>query len=411
MKKIIVLVSFLFVAAAVLTAGGQQDTGRGTAADSVEEGQLLPIGAVDPANYLQDFKFEKTNNTSSPLLFEVDLLKESIWEKGESNCLRISLAANSESFFRNVPGEFIVYFQNPELLKDGKIKNFLHTELLKNKHLDFKFFDPLNEEFHSIERVSDISMHIAALTSQRKQYNNNVILQKLLSLIDSDAEAERVHVLWITDENIVEKPADADFFNFAVDVLGSGSINFSYLGYGEIPVWTTLNSSLRKHNGNSYFADNSEEICEKFARDINYFSKPAIEKIDIKIVWSQLISELANYYPPEYYPQISGFYQIFNNERPRQWHYVGGMNYSEDKRFLHYMSIPALQTLIDGSEDRHPKPDDKYKIGTVYLKYIVPMFSRDFYQQQDLFITYKNAEKIDDKVTMYSVIWLFRILL
>ena len=101
---------------------------------------LLPIGAVDTANYLQDFEFEKINNTSSPMLFEVDMLKESIWEKGESNCLRISLAVNSESFFRNVPGEFIVYFQNPKLLKDEKVKNFLHTELLNEQRSNKKIY-------------------------------------------------------------------------------------------------------------------------------------------------------------------------------------------------------------------------------------------------------------------------------
>ena len=402
MKKSILSIFILMITVtSFLAAGGQQATGRDTAASSVEEGQLLPIGAVDPASYLQDFEFEKTNRTRSPLLFEADLLKDSIWEKGETDCVRISLVSNSESFFKNVPGEFILYFQNPELLKDMKIINLLHTELLKNEHIDFLFFDPVNEALLPASRTGEISTAIGRLSSHRKQYDNNVQLQRLLSTIESDVDAERVHVLWISDENIVEKPADANFFNFAVDVLGSGSITFSYLGYGEVPVWTTINASLRRHNGNSYFAEDPDEICENFSRDIKYFSKPAIENIDIRIVWSLLVTELANYYPPEYYPQIIGFYPTTNNGRPRVQHYVGGMNYSEDKRFLHYVNVPPLQTLIDSSENRHPEPDGEYKIATVYLKYTVPMYKRDYYQQQDLIISYRNAEKSDNEVNEF----------
>ncbi len=394
-KKVLLFLGLLLFCTNYLTAGGEAETGRDMAAEEVGEGQLLPVGAVDPANYLQDFSFEKKNNTSSPLKFEADMLKTSVWEKGEANCIRISLISNKEAFFKDVGGEFIIYFQNPELLNDSDIKDYLRTDLLENKHLNFFFFEPQNGRLLPVKSRIDVEAGMEQLSEQRKQYMNNVQLQKLLSITDEKFTGGRVHILWITDENIVEKQSDANFFNFSMDVLSSGNTTFSYLGYGEIPNWTTLNTGLMKHNGNSYYSDSSEEICEKISRDIGFFSKPAIEKVSIDIVWSQYTYELSNLYSREYYPEIKDFYPAVNNNRPRTHHSIGGLNYDEKKRLLHYVQIPAMQSLIDGSWERHPGEDRSYKIGTVYVKYYIPMYEKEFFLQQDLEIKYTDAEHLD----------------
>jgi hypothetical protein len=53
----------------------------------VAAGLLLPIGAIDPANYLQDFAFEKTNTSEHPLLF--DKIKNKFVLKAQKSLLQM----------------------------------------------------------------------------------------------------------------------------------------------------------------------------------------------------------------------------------------------------------------------------------------------------------------------------------
>ena len=50
--------------------------------------------------------------------------------------------------------------------------------------------------------------------------------------------------------------------------MSSVDTTFSYLGYGEIPNCTLLNTDLVDLNGNTYFADDENEIIEKLNNDI-----------------------------------------------------------------------------------------------------------------------------------------------
>jgi hypothetical protein len=397
MRKLMIIAVFLFCVGFSVFAGGEAETGRSQAVDEVAAGQLLPIGAVDPANYLQDFAFEKSNTSEHPLLFNVELLKDSIWEKGGQTSVRISLLTNEEKYFRTVSGNFVLYFQNPELLRSSTVKDFLNSEILKNDNLSFYFFDPVRKRLAPVTDGAEIRNTVSMLSNSRKQYSNNVQLQNMLQVIEDKFINDRVHVLWITDENIIETQIDASFFDFAINVLSTGNTTFSYLGYGEVPNWTTLNKGLMKHNGNSYFADDDEEICGKIKKDITYFSKPAVEDITVDIVWSKYVTEMSNYYPREYYQDISGFYPKINNNRPSIYHHIGGMNYSEDKRFLHYLRIPALQHLEDNSEERHPEYNHRFKAGTVYVTYYVPMLEKKFYQHRDIFIDYVSSQDVKEE--------------
>ncbi len=401
MKKLFWFISVSLLLSVCLYSAGQAETGRNQAATEVSEGQLLPVGAVDPANYLQDFVFEKSYDPAKPVTFTVDLLRDSIWEKGDDISVRISLMSNGENFFTAVSGSFILYFQNPELFSDSVVRNFLENKLLDNSGLSFFFFDPIDTSLVKVTNVIELNSAINQLGMQRKQYENNVELQKLLSSIETKFNGERVHVLWITDENIIEKSTDASFFNFSMNVLSTGNTTFSYLGYGEVPNWVTLNEGLMKHNGNSYYAQNETELCEKIEKDIAYFAKPAVEDITVEIVWSKYVIELANYYPKNFYPEISGFFPTTNNSRPSVYHRIGGMNYSENKRFIHYVKIPALQTLLDNSEYREPKNESGFKVGTVYVRYFIPMYNKYFYQQQDLVIHYSSGADLLEEMDPY----------
>ena len=166
--------------------------------------------------------------------------------------IRIALLSNDEAFFHTVPGVFI-YFQNPELLGNITVRNYLDADLLEHESMNFSFFEPIDGTLQSIRNKTELSSAITRLSRQRKQYVNNVELQGLLTAIETKFRNERVHILWITDEDSIEKVTDANFFDFSLNVLSSGNTTFSYLGYGEVPNWITMNTGLMNHNGNSYY--------------------------------------------------------------------------------------------------------------------------------------------------------------
>ena len=394
MRILFISVVIIIMCQFQIFAGGEAESGRSQAIDEVSEGQLLPIGSIDPGNYLEDFVYEKSNNSDQPLEFHVDLLKESIWEKGEDISMRISLATNNEKYFRTVPGTCILYVQNPELLKQDIVRNWLSNKLQGYGSIEFLFFDPEREKLLGIGKKNEIFSLLNTLSDQRKMYSNNVLLQKVLAAIDKESLKDRCRVLWITDENIVEKKKDADFFDFAIKVMGTGNITFSYLGYGEVPDWTLLNSALVENNGNSYYAETEKEVLEKIDKDIVSFSKPAVEKIDIEIVWSTYVNELNNFYPKRYYSGISGFSPASNTNRPRTFHSIGGMNYEEDKRYIHYVKIPSLQFLREISENRLPSVGNKFKLGSVYLRYYVPMHDREYFEERNIVVEYRDSGSI-----------------
>ena len=145
MKQMIILLA-VFSLTVSLFAGGEAETGRNQALSELESGQLLPMGAVDPANYLQDFDFEIENNSTFPVLFRVDLLKKTILERGDTVSLRIALVTNQESFFTPVPGNYILFFQNPELLRNEEVKMFLTEQLPDTAQLNYFLFDPVKNE-------------------------------------------------------------------------------------------------------------------------------------------------------------------------------------------------------------------------------------------------------------------------
>lgn len=76
-----ILVVFVF---SQIFAGGQKETGRDQAADTAENGQLISTGMIDSVNYLFDFEIETENDTDLPLKISVDLLKDKIWQSGDS---------------------------------------------------------------------------------------------------------------------------------------------------------------------------------------------------------------------------------------------------------------------------------------------------------------------------------------
>ena len=145
MIKCCFTVAFLLAAVAAVFGGGEAETGRSTAAEQVSQGQLLPVGAIDPGNYLSDFKSDITNVGTAPLVVKAAMMQDRIWEKGGLMAFRILLAANEESFFRPTPGLFVLFFQNPELLRNPALMDDLATLIMR-------YYLPMNDSWAYLQR-------------------------------------------------------------------------------------------------------------------------------------------------------------------------------------------------------------------------------------------------------------------
>jgi hypothetical protein len=208
--------------------------------------------------------------------------------------------------------------------------------------------------------------------------------------------AGRSHLLWVTDENIAERSSDLIFFDFAVELLAGANTTFSYLAYGELPNWASINESLIKRNGNSYFADNELEIPDKLERDLGFFSRPAVENISIEIDWAEEVEESATFYPPSYYGTMPSFRPTFDNNRPRTRHTLGGMNYGETKRFIHYLQLPTHLDLAEMPVQSPLLKGRTFTLGRVFVQFYLPMNDRWEYYQQDLEVEYVPAGEVAD---------------
>lgn len=390
MKRNCLIAFFLLVAVSVVLAGGEAETGRNTAAQQVAEGQLLPVGAVDPGNYLSDFESDFINDGDTPLSVQVALMQDQVWEKGGLTALRIVLAANQEGFFRSTPGLFVLFFQNPELLRNISFADKLADLVGVYRTLDIRIFDAAEETLRPASTSAALKTAVDKIKNQRKMYEQNKLIQLALSTMEAE-QAQRSHLLWITDENIAERPADLTFFDFAVELLSGANTTFSYLAYGELPNWASVNETLLKRNGNSYYAGVESEIPVKIERDLGYFSRPAVEDIQITIQLPALVSEKDVFYPVEYYGTMPSFYPTFKNNRPRTVHTLGGMNYGETKRFIHYLEIPTLLSL---DQMVFPSPlleGRTFILARIFVRYYLPMTDSWNHFQQELTVEYVDA--------------------
>jgi hypothetical protein len=392
MKKLLLLTAVFMAGAGGVFAGGEAETGRSAAAEQVTEGQLLPVGAIDPGNYLSDFASDVSNTGSEPLVVRVDLLHDRVWEQGAQTAFRILLAVNEQSFFSSTPGLFVAFFQNPELLRDTAFVGELAVLVERYSGLDIRIFDPTAKVLYPVSNSGELMLAVSKLRNQQKIYDQNALIQRALDAL-SAADRRRSHLLWVSDENIAERPADLTFFNLAIELFAGAHTTFSYLAYGELPDWPSINEALMKRNGNSYYADSTAGIPAKIQKDLGFFHRPAVENIEVRIDLCRLVRENNSFYPYTYYGTLPGFGpRIFNN-RPRSFHTLGGMNYGEVKRYIHYVYLPSLLDLIEAETPTPLLADRTLTVGRVFVRYYLPASDRWVYLQQDLKVEYVKADQ------------------
>jgi hypothetical protein len=391
MKRLFILMGSIILIAPPLFAGGQAESGRGSALEDIGSGQLISFGAIDAEAYLTEFAFDKKPGRGEPLGIWVEPESTLVLNGGETLALRIALrTAGAESFDR-APGSFVLFFQEPGILRDSTFQERIGRLIEGEPSITFFVYDP--HEKSLVEAGSAAAFHRAArrLGAGKKRFDNQRLLHELLATVSEDLGGERRHVAWITDENIVETPQDARMFSFSVNLLGGSGISFSYIGYGEVPSWEILNTSLGVNNGNSYFAGDPGEVVEKIRTDIGYFATPAVEDVEVSLVWSRHVSLPATFYPPRLYRSVSGFRPKFHNSRPASSHFRGGMNYDETARFIHYVDVPPLLRLLELKEDNPVDRSGSYRVGTVFVRYALAATGEVRYVEEPVTLHYTGS--------------------
>ena len=389
MKKLLLAIAFV-AAAGVAFGGGEAETGRSTAAEQVTAGKLLPVGSIDPGSYLSDFVSDVSNTGPEPLEVQVDLLQDKVWEEGGLTAFRILLAVNMQSFFQPARGLFVVFFQNPEILRNAAFVLEVAKLLERYEGLDIRFLDAEGETLHPASNRDAVLQAVRTIRGQEKNYDQNVLIQRALGAMSS-TDHKRSHLLWITDENIAERSVDLAFFNLAIELFAGADTTFSYLAYGELPDWPSINEALMKRNGNSYYASSPSEISRKIAKDLDFFYRPAVENIEINIDLCRFVRENNSFYPSCYYGMLPGFSPRILNNRPRSSHRMGGMNYGEVKRFVHYVYLPSVFDLIEADTPTPLIEGRRLTVGRVFVRYYLPTTERWMYLQRDLKVEYVKA--------------------
>ena len=390
-KRIMSVVLALTAVATMAFAAGEAESGRGNALDDIGEGQLISFDTIDPEAYLGEFAFDRETERGEFLSAWVELEATSVLDGGSLLSLRIALRTAPADQFPAAGGSYVFFFQDPGLLDESTVRRGVAQLIDENPTLDFLLYDPDEQSLLAANDGTAFQRLAQTLSGSQKRYDNQRILHELLDTASEDLAGERRHVIWVTDENIVETSQDARMFSFSVNLLGGADISFSYLGYGEVPSWQILNNALGVNNGNSYFADDSEEIVAKIGDDIGYFAVPAVKDVSISLTWSSHVSPMATYYPPRYYRSVSGFSPRFNNGRPTTGHYRGGMNYDEIARFVHYVRVPPILAMTELGDVNPVDRRGRYQIGMVSVWYTIEATGERQYQEIPIAIQYTDS--------------------
>jgi hypothetical protein len=157
------------------------------------------------------------------------------------------------------------------------------------------------------------------------------------------------------------------------------NISFSYLGYGEVPDWATMNRSLKNVGGNSYFIQTSQELEATLWGDYDRFVYPTIENIKMNISLMPWITESRYDYRSEWYP-VTNFKPTAAYYTHTTMNEIKNMDSGDHKIFLYYLKINAINKVMT----------DLY-FRTIYANGVVPVgfCSVEYYSYNDGKTKYK----------------------
>ncbi|MDR1420786.1 MAG: hypothetical protein LBI86_10460 [Treponema sp.] len=399
-------------------AGGQTDSGRETSMDTIEAGKFVNPGAVDAYAYINDYVFPYEIDAGDDISIFVKLEKERILTIGDTFNLLIGLHVNNKDYFRRVEGNYIVLIHNPEILLRNEWKNSITAVLRRIRQAQrsdavLGIFNPAANEIIRINTADSIPGILNQLQNTRKVYSIDTILDQSFKNMDKIENEYNTRFLWMTDSDLLKSSNDnsartREYFDFLMKLQSQNNISFSYLGYGEVPTWATMNQSLKNVGGNSYYINGSQELEEKIWDDYDRFVYPTISNIKINVSLMPWIKEARYDYRSEWYP-VDGFMPVTNYYTHTTSNQIKNMDSGEHKIYLYYLSIAAVNQAASDLYYRTVTSGGAVPVGFCSVEYYSYTAGKTKYRTFPLEIQYTEdyddyAAHTDQSVRKYTVL-------
>jgi hypothetical protein len=416
MKKYLSAAAVFCVFTFQVFAGGQTDSGRETSMDSIEAGKFVSPAGVDAYAYINDYVFPYEINADDDLSIFVKLEKEKVLTIGDNFNLLIGLHVNNKDFFKRTEGNYILFIHNPKLLLQTEWRDSIAAVLRRIRQAQrssavLGIFNPDKNEIITIPGADSIQSALTKIQNTSKVYNIDAILDQSFKSMDAIANNYSTRFLWITDSDLLRSnnsDREREYFDFLMKLQSQNNISFSYLGYGEVPAWSTMNQSLKNVGGNSYYIDTNKELETKVWDDYDRFVYPTIENIKINISLMPWIREARFDYRSEWYP-VRDFMPITQYYTHSTKNEIKNMDSGEHKIFLYYLNINAENQAASDLYYRTVFTDKKVPVGFCSVEYYSYADGKTKYKTFPLQIEYTEdyddyAAHINQSVRKYTVL-------
>jgi hypothetical protein len=271
-------------------------------------------------------------------------------------------------------------------------------------------FSPATNEIIEIPDESSIYRILTQIQNTRKIYTIDSILDQSFKCMDAITNNLSTRFVWITDSDLLKSNTnrEREYFDFLMKLQSQNNISFSYLGYGEVPNWASMNQSLKNIGGNSYFIYTHQELETILWDDYNRFIYPTVENIKINISLMPWITESRYDYRSEWYPVINfrpvnNFYTLTGRNE------IKSMDAGEHKIFLYYLNIRAFNKTLSDLYFRTVYVDGIVPVGFCSIEYYSYYSGKTVYKTVPLHVQYTEnydeyAASIDQSVVKYTIL-------
>jgi hypothetical protein len=406
------------IAAFNVFAGGQTDSGRDSSMETIEAGQFIDPARVDAYAYINDYVFPYEINAGDDLSLFVKLEKQRILTIGDNFNLLIGLHVNNKDYFNRTEGNYIVFIHNPEMLLRTEWKNSVTAALRKIRQAQksnavLGIFNPAKNEIIAIPTPESVQNALTQIQSTRKVYTIDTILDQSFKNMDAIKNDYNTRFLWITDSDLLKssnssREREREYFDFLMKLQSQNNISFSYLGYGEVPNWATMNQSLKNVGGNSYHINTPQELETKVWDDYDRFVYPTIKNIKVNVSLMPWITEARYDYRAEWYP-VNNFMPVTGYYTHTAKNEIKNMDSGEHKIFLYYLNINAVNKAAGDLYYRTVSTDGIVPVGFCSVEYYSYADRKTKYKTFPLQIKYtENYDEyeahIDKSVRKYTVL-------
>ena len=414
MKRIIFILLFVLIPLYIFAAG-QAQSGRDTSIDTIEGGQFVSSAMIDAYEFINDYTFPYEINTSEDLSVFVKLEKQQVLSIGDNFNLLIGLKVNEQSYFSRNEGNFILFIHDPIILLQqewrGSIAAVLHrVRQAQQSDAILGVFNSTTNEIIEIPDVNSITAVLNQIQGTRKVFAIDAILDqsfRCMEAIDNDYDTR---FFWMTNSDLLRSnnaAREREYFDFLIRLQSQNNISFSYLGYGEVPDWATMNQSLKNAGGNTYYINTPEELEEEIWGDYDRFVYPTIENIKLNVSLMPWITETRFDYRNEWYPLT--FTPVNTNYTHTRSNNIKNMDADDHRIFQYYLRISAENTTAGNQYFREISSNRNVPVGFVSIEYYSYTEGKTIYLIFPLQVTYTDdydsySAHIDHTVRKFTIL-------